>query len=226
MRPASTITELRETLKTRFPEAHQEKAATEDPQWLSGTAFLDAFAITRGSVNEVVCPSPSSGGALLLSGLLNANARQHQKAALIDGRDGFDPESIGTAGCRHLLWVRCHEAKEALRATDLLLRDGNLPLVILDLQLLPHRALKKIPNQSWFRLHHLAEQSGSVLIALTPCHVITNAYLQLSLPRHFPLDALDDSREHLETSLRPELIRRRFTTTHQTTDRSTPQKVG
>jgi len=42
-----------------------------------------------------------------------------------------------------------------VKATDLLLHDGNLPLVLLDLQFLPSRALRKIPPSTWHRFGRL-----------------------------------------------------------------------
>ena len=49
-----------------------------------------------------------------------------------------------------MLWVRCAAREEALKATDLLLRDRNFPLVVLDLKLNPIKQLRKIPTSTWF----------------------------------------------------------------------------
>ena len=53
---------------------------------------------------------------------------------MIDGRDTFDPQSQPPGACDSLLWIRCRAAKDAVRAADLLLRDGNLPLLLIDLE--------------------------------------------------------------------------------------------
>ncbi len=58
-----------------------------------------------------------------------------------------------------------------MKAADILLRDRNLPLVALDLKLNPPAQLRKISATAWHRLQRLAQQGGSVLVALTPMAV-------------------------------------------------------
>jgi len=127
--------------------------------------------------------------------------------ALIDGRDSFDPASYGPAACARLLWIRCHHADESLRCTDLLLRDGNLPLLVLDLQLNPAAELNAIPSSSWYRLRNLARQSGTTLLAFTPRPLIPAAALQLTLTNShllLHLESPHDLTEQLQiTSPRP-----------------------
>jgi hypothetical protein len=59
---------------------------------------------------------------------------------------------------RQLLWMRCTKALEAVKAADLLLRDGNFPLVIVDLILNSPEELRKIPQTTWYRLQRLANR--------------------------------------------------------------------
>jgi len=65
-------------------------------------------------------------GALLIGDLLDRSAREGSILTLVDGKDSFDPDPFTEAQCQQLLWLRCRDASQALQATDLLLRDGNL----------------------------------------------------------------------------------------------------
>ena len=69
---------------------------------------------------------------MLLRALLRQSHRARQWMALIDGRDSFDPAGVEAPVLSRLFWVRCQTAEEALKAADLLLRDRNFPLVVLD----------------------------------------------------------------------------------------------
>jgi hypothetical protein len=51
------------------------------------------------------------------------------------------PPGGSTDVLARLLWVRCGEPRAALKAVDLLLHDGNLRLLVLDLQLTPYSVL-------------------------------------------------------------------------------------
>ena len=89
--------------------------------------------------------------------LVRATSASGHFLALIDGSDSFDPESLGNECLRHLLWIRCRQGLEAIKVTDLLLRDGNFPLVIVDLVLNAPAELRKIPQTTWYRLQRLVE---------------------------------------------------------------------
>ncbi|MEZ5304888.1 MAG: hypothetical protein R3F11_30200 [Verrucomicrobiales bacterium] len=181
--PSAKIVALRELLRERFPEAQRAKgrAAPEEAMAL-GIASLEAAGVLRGSITEIAGP-PGSGGALVIAGVLEkaAAAPGGGYAALIDAADAFDPPSFGEAACARLLWLRCRGAAQALKAADLILRDGNLPLALLDLQFSPERELAKLPSAAWFRLRQLAERGGTALLALTPKRLIPAARLRLSL---------------------------------------------
>jgi len=208
------VVRLRSVLRERFPEAHPRgwgEAAAEEagPVFETGLPCLDALGIEPGGIAEIVSPAPGNESALLLASLLCRSAERRRFAALVDGRDSFDPQWLGPGRGAGLLWVRCRKADEALRATDLLLRDGNLPLVLLDLVLNPARELAGIPGSAWFRLRGLAESSGAVLLAFTPAKLVPSARLRLSLDKALTLEAFGQTREELEERLAPRVTRRR-----------------
>jgi hypothetical protein len=208
------IVRLRSVLRERFPEAHPRGRAEGSgeetgPVFETGLPCLDALGIEPGGITEIVSPAPGNASALVLASLLCRSVERRRFAALVDGRDSFDPQVLGPGKDEGLLWVRCRKADEALRATDLLLRDGNLPLVLLDLVLNPARELKGIPGSAWFRLRGLAEESGAVLLAFTPEKTVTSARLRLSLDKALTLDAFGQTREEIEERLSPRVTRRR-----------------
>ena len=187
---------LRQQLRERFPEAHQAKPS---PAPVRSSSRLPAFP--SGALSELSPAAPASGLSLVLAELLQndpaGGSPGSEPLALIDGHDSFDPASYGSASCARLLWVRCHDAEQSLRCTDLLLRDGNLPLLVLDLQLNPLTELRKIPTSSWYRLRNLAKQSGAALLIFTPVHLVPCAALQLTFHTSFTLTDLEKLRKDL-----------------------------
>lgn len=193
------LQDLRKQLREQFPEAHQTKPP---PDSLQLSSQLPSFP--AGALSELSPAGPASGLSLVLATLLQSSDSEYcspsTPLALIDSHDSFDPASYGESACSRILWIRCHHAEESLRCTDLLLRDGNLPLLVLDLQLSPLDELRKIPTSSWYRLRNLAKQSGSSLLLFTPKPFIPCATLQLTFNSTFTLSDLEHPRETLSLS--------------------------
>jgi hypothetical protein len=123
---------------------------------------------------------------------VRAAQRDHYFVALIDGRDSFDPQPLGNACLRHLLWVRCNKALEAIKAADLLLRDGNFPLVIVDLVLNAADELRKIPQTSWYRLQRLVEPTSTAFLVLSRQSMVGSAQLKLVLENQWTLATFEE----------------------------------
>ncbi|MEM6910889.1 MAG: hypothetical protein AAF555_04835 [Verrucomicrobiota bacterium] len=155
----------------------------------------EAPVFPRGEVTELVAEGPGSGIALVVADLLRRGEEvgisPEVPLALIDGTDSFDPESYGAASCDRVLWVRCREVGETLRAADLLLRDGNLPLVVLDIAGNDREALRGVAASSWHRLRILAQTSGVALVVLSSEAVVAGARQRRVLPDCFTLEDLD-----------------------------------
>ena len=183
---ANCILDLRKLLAERFPQPHvapQARIATE-------LATLDEViggGLPKGGITELTSPNVSAGTALLICHLLQTAHRERYFIALIDGRDSFDPAGLGNARLRNLLWVRCTRAFDAVKAADLLLRDGNFPLVVLDLVLNAPEELRKIPQTSWYRLQRLAEPTPTAFLVLTRRSMISSAQLKLVLENAWTL---------------------------------------
>jgi hypothetical protein len=192
--------------KVRAPVAHPFRRslanAGETP------ALLGEFP--AGAISEVVTAGPGAGLALVIAGLLGEPTEvcPHPEMALVDGADGFDPASFSAPACARLLWVRCHSALEMVKAAELLVRDGNLPLVLLDATGLDRRELLALPVSVWWRLKQGAEQGGCRLVVLVPQRLVTAARIRLSWSAELELGDFDERREDLWLRLRREPVRR------------------
>ncbi len=127
--------------------------------------------------------------------------------ALIDGRDSFDPSAsggLGNACLGYLLWVRCTKALEAIKAADLLLRDGNFPLVIVDLVLNPREELRKIPQTNWYRLQRLVESAPTACLVLTRLGTVSSAQLKIVLENSWTLESFEEENAISQLQIRVE----------------------
>src|SRR6184192_564904 len=190
--PASAkIIDLRKLLAERFPHP----AVPTATHLITGLPFLDQPAgagLPRGALTELISPRTSAGSASLIHALIGSANWDNYFLALIDGRDSFDPCGLDNALLRQLLWVRCSKAFEAIKATDLLLRDSNFPLVIVDLVLNAPEELRKIPQTSWYRLQRLVELAPVACLVITRYEMVSSAQLKLVLENSWNLDSLED----------------------------------
>jgi len=198
---------LRDLLATRFPAASRGLGRSV----ATGLAALDQTAggLPIGALTEVVCSAPSSGGYLLLSRLLESTRAQRLRLALIDSSDTFDPQSFTTEQLAHLVWVRCPQAGAAVQAADLLARDANLGLVVLDLRGAHADDLRRIPPTAWYKLQRAVEQNELAFLIENSRSLVPSALLRFSLNHSPSLAALDRPRSQLADLLQPELQRQR-----------------
>jgi hypothetical protein len=104
--------------------------------------------------------------------------------ALVDGCDTFDPHSAEAAGVelKQLLWVRCRNIEQSLRATDLLIQGGGFGLIALDLSDVPPETVRYVPLNAWFRFRRAVEDTQTILVVLEQePHAKTCASLVLKL---------------------------------------------
>jgi hypothetical protein len=188
------IVDLRKLLTERFP--HTPAPATTR-RLITGWSFLDQAiggGVPKGAITELISPRISAGSASLIHALLQSGQRNHYFVALIDGRDSFAPSASGGLGkscLHHLLWVRCTKALDAIKAADLLLRDGNFPLVIVDLVLNAPEELRKIPQTNWYRLQRLVEVLPTACLVLTRYEMVSSAQLKLVLENFWDIQTFE-----------------------------------
>jgi hypothetical protein len=215
MAASAQIIDLRKLLAERFPHV----AFTTATRLFTGLPFLDERSgggLPRGAITELISPQTSAGSASLIHALIHCAYRDNYFLALIDGRDSFDPSGMENAWLQHLLWVRCSKTSEAIKAADLLLRDGNFPLVIVDLIMNAPEELRKIPQTNWYRLQRLVEMVPTASLLLTRYEMVSSAQLKLVLENSWDIrtfeapDALSQlrivvKRSHLQPEVRHQL---------------------
>jgi len=192
MAASSRIIHLRQLLAERFPQTF----ATRSDRLPTGLAAIDdniGGGLPKNAITELTSPNLSAGSAFLLHALLRRAHRDGFFLALVDGRDSFDPHPSGNEVLRHLLWVRCTQASQAVQAADFLLRDGNFPLVVLDLVLNPAEEVGKVPQTHWYRLQRLVEAAPTAFLVLTRQSIISSAQLKMSLRNSWRLADLEET---------------------------------
>lgn len=204
MAASSSILHLRNLLAERFPQPFTPTAS----HLSTGLPAVDEAiggGLPKNVITELSSPKMSAGSALLVYALLQSAWRDGYFLALVDGRDSFDPQPLGNRRLRNLLWVRCTKALDAVKATDLLLRDGNFPLIVLDLVLNVSAELRKIPQTNWYRLQRLVEAVPATFLVLTRESIISSAQLKLSLDNAWTLADLEQN--HLTARLQIRVTR-------------------
>jgi hypothetical protein len=194
MAASGKIVDLRKLLAERFPQP-PFSAVT---RLVTGLSFVDQTiggGLPKGAITELISPQISAGSASFIQALLQAAHRDRYFLALIDGRDSFDPSvlsELGNARLRNLLWVRCSKALEAVKAADLLLRDGNFPLLIIDLVFNPPEELRKIPQTTWYRLQRLVESAPTACLILSRHGMVSSAQFKIVLENSWSLETFEE----------------------------------
>jgi recombination protein RecA len=135
----------------------------------TGIPSLDAVVggLPRGAMTEI-CGPPCSGRTSVMLSALAARTAAGETCALIDARDSFDPAVASAAGValERVLWVRCRNADQALRATDLLIQAGGFGLVAVDLSDVAPKIVRYVPLNAWFRFRRAVEDTPTVLMVM------------------------------------------------------------
>ena len=174
------LIELRQFLAERLPQARlgitPARAASETlPTGLESVDRALGGGLPRGAFTELVAPGEGSGSAQFIHALLRHTASIGRFLTLVDGADSLDIDALEPEALAHLLWIRCRSTAEALQTTDLLLRDRNIALVVLDLKLNPAHELRRIQGTLWYRFGRLMEQQGGTVLVVTPQPLVSGA---------------------------------------------------
>jgi hypothetical protein len=218
MSASQKLASLRHLLAERFPtvpgaDGSQVFGAAKLTRVLAtGIASLDQVTggLPLSAITELVCTSPSCGSHLLLDRLLTVTRVNCARVALVDATDSFDPTSYGDDRLAHLLWVRCHGAAEALQVVDLVARDANLGLVVLDLRRIPEGELRRTPATQWYRLQRAVESTDLALLVETPRACVPSAQLRLQFDASHAIGDLEQERDTAAFQLTPLLQRQRL----------------
>jgi hypothetical protein len=209
MRTSADNTRARlDALRELIAEKYPSRATRPGRRRHSGCTPIDRErgGLLRGSVTEVT--GSSSGAQVLLSAILQQAVEEGFHVGLIDGTSSFHPEDWPAAQLRRVLWVMCRDSAKAVKAADLLVRDGNLSVLVLDLQGMSARELRKIPASTWHRFHRLMEERDLVLLVLTSQPMVEGAVTRIVLEPEGELSARLRSRNDLSNSLRARIFER------------------
>jgi hypothetical protein len=202
------LTALRRLLADRFPASPRPAEGAV----ATGAAAVDARlpgGIPRGGLTEFVAAAPSNGMQLVLGALLAATRGSQARVGLIDAADAFDPDSLADDAVGHLVWVRCRALEDAWRTADLLVRDPNYGVVILDVREVAPRLLKRAAATIWYRLQRAAEASQVAVLVQSAAATVPCARSRLVFTESYPLGALTQKRPALLEQIMVEVQRQR-----------------
>jgi hypothetical protein len=198
------IIELRKILAERYPQQTGTQSLCTPTGWAPLDSLLGG-GLPKGAITQLLIPNISSGGAIVLHEIIEAMHDASQYVALIDGQDCFEPFVDHPL----LLWIRCHNVAQALKATDLILRDGNLPLTILDFKQNSDRELRKIPGPTWYRFQRISEENKTSLLIITRHPIASSSHVTISMTHQLYIDDLSSQREEIIKSVSLEIVRMR-----------------
>ncbi len=186
------LAQLRSLVAARFPAAMQAGFLR------SSSAVTDTAELLPGKLVEVVSPHQAAGAGLLM---LHLGQQAQGALAWVDAADGLDLASLPLELRQRVLWLRAHGVKDSIKATDMLLRDGNLQAVFLDLRLVPERQLHGLPSSIWHRLRMLAEKAHVSVAVFSPFQMVGCAAARWLVKGAFDLNSLQQESDVLRGAL-------------------------
>ncbi len=190
-----------EALRAKLAEDFPTPRVEDGGRVPTGVASLDGEmgGLRRGAVSEF---AGSLGcGSLFLEAFFAAARGARCPVGLVDGGCSFEPGDWDAGLLRRVLWVMATEGRMALKAADLLLRDGNLPMLALDLQGLPEAEVRKIPVNAWHRFQRVAEETETVFVVVTRRPLVEGARVRMMAGSRWGLEALRMLRSELMTRM-------------------------
>ena len=164
-----------------------------------------------GRITEIVEPSPSRGVQSLIHGAIRQARENLQFVALIDAHNQFDPQSETTETLQSLLWVRTTRSEDVVKACDILIRDGNFSLLLLDMRMQSNQRRAFIRPNEWYRLQRVCEQSRIACVAFTGQSTIPCAHFRLQLSQTLPIHILDQPQFTALPHIECDVLKRRIT---------------
>lgn len=209
--PAANVMQLKALLSEKFPGLRMrlDEPRTNTHKFQpAGLPQIDGplrGGLPKGALSEVIVPAANCGCATLLQALLRQAARANEIIALIDGNDSLDVMHLDEPVLSRMLWIRCHAVADAIKSADLVLRDGNVPQVLLDLRSNAENQLRKISPATWYRFQRLVEETGAACIVFTSRRMVAPARARICLRPQFSLAALEGDADELLLDMKMEV---------------------
>jgi hypothetical protein len=159
----------------------------------------------KGTFTEFVSECVSCGAQLVTSALIESTRKTHQRIAILDAADMFSIDALDDSLIAHLVWFRSTSLKAFWLAADIVLRDANFAVVIMDLRTLPERDVKRMPATTWYRLQRAIEQSEAAVLVHTDFATVPCANRRLVLSAPMTMAAFKHDRSQLRNTLHPQL---------------------
>lgn len=176
-----------------------------ESRWSSGREDWDASlggGWAQGQLTELIAPEVSTGSGLVMAQLL-ARARQERRyVILLDVGQGFSMEGFSANDLETLLWVGCGSAKEAIKALDVVSRDENFFLFLIDLRDSEPSDWRSVRASQWYRVLGQLRQRESVALLFARQAVTAAAKQRLELKQRLSWESLEGEREVLKASIR------------------------
>jgi len=173
-------------------------------------AWDEDGVIPAARLAQCVCAGESVGGQSLLELLLAKNRAAGGYAALVDAAGAFDLDSLSPGLETQLLWVRCAQATQAMKALDLLLRDDNFTLVLADLRQ-AGGSWRGVSSRQWYRLQRICHHREGRCLVFARESLSPSMDLTLTLDQPHGADVLDAERPEILASLETRLATQRQT---------------
>ena len=199
------LADLRRLLGEKFPVSEQKPGGILP----TGLPSVDAAegGLRRAALTEL--HGSSGSGALFLQAMLRTCGREKIFAALVDAGRSFEAANSSSTMLSRLLLVLCSNATHAIKSADLLLRDGNLSVVLLDLQAASPQEIRRIPASTWHRFQRLVEQTATAFVVLTAQPIVEGAQVRIATPAQWTLAAQRHWRSDLLAEIPAQVLPRR-----------------
>lgn len=203
------VVALRRLLDERYPTARFK----EQRRILTGIPGLDVAlqgGIPTGALSEFVSEADSAGNQLSLGSIVHSTRHARQRLALVDAANAFDLEGWDDDALAHVLWIRTQSLAETWRAADLVIRDPNYSLIVIDVRGFPERDLLKTKDSIWTRLQRGAEQAETAAVTFSTTAIVPNAAMRVVFREPLAAESLTMLRGAIQSHLSVDLQRSRI----------------
>jgi hypothetical protein len=169
-------------------------------RWSSGREDWDEAlggGWARGQLTEIIAPTASSGGGLVMARLLRQVRLENRYALLIDVGCAFSTESIPAVDLETLLWVGCRSVPEAMEVFDVASRDENFHLFMVDLRNSDPSDWRSVRAGQWYRILGQLRQREAVAVMFSRCPVTAAAKHRYELAGRLAFESLEHERQRI-----------------------------